>query len=93
VGLVGYFPTYTLGTLYAAQFYAGAKKAIPDLEERIAKGDLVALRDWLVENVHRHGRRYAAAELVEKATEMPVSAEHFNRYLRSKFAPLYGLAN
>ncbi len=93
VGLVGYFPTYTLGTLYAAQFFAGAKKAIPDLEERIAKGDLLTLRDWLVENVHRHGRRYAPAALVEKATGMPVSAEHFNRYLRSKFAPLYGLAN
>ena len=92
VGLVGYFPTYTLGTLYAAQIYAGAQGAIPDLEERIARGDLLTLRDWLVENLHRHGRRYPPAELVRRATGMPVSAEHFNRYLRDKFAPLYGLS-
>lgn len=90
-GIFGYFPTYQLGNLYAAQFYEAAQRALPDLRDRIRKGELRPLREWLRENIHRHGRRYPASELVRHVTGRPLSAEPFLKYLRSKFAPLYGL--
>ena len=90
-GLMGYFPTYTLGSLCAAQFYAAAKREVEDLEEKIASGDLITLKDWLVENVHRHGSRYMPKELVERATGKPTSAEDFIAYIKAKYEPLYGL--
>ncbi len=90
-GYIGYFPTYTLGNLYASQFYDAAKRDIPDLEARISRGDLIPLRDWVVEHVHRWGRRYPAAELVERATGSAPTGEPFTRYLKAKFGPLYGL--
>lgn len=91
VGLIGYFATYSLGNIYASQFYAAAGRAIPDLQERVEKGDLLPLRDWLIENVHRWGRRYPAAELIERATGKPPAIEDFKNYLTGKFGALYGL--
>lgn len=70
-GLIGYFPTYTLGNVYAAQLFDAAERAIGPLEESFAAGDFRALRAWLGENIHRHGKRYRPAVLIEKATGMP----------------------
>jgi carboxypeptidase Taq len=67
-GLIGYFPTYTLGNVYAAQLFAAAERVIGPLEEAFAEGDFRSLRAWLVEHVHRHGKRYKAAEVIERAT-------------------------
>lgn len=67
-GLIGYFPTYTLGNVYAAQLFAAAERALGPLEEAFAQGDFRTLLTWLGENVHRHGKRYKAAEIVERAT-------------------------
>jgi len=67
-GLIGYFPTYTLGNVYAAQLFTAAERALGPLEEAFAVGEFRALRDWLVENIHRHGRRYRAPALIERAT-------------------------
>jgi len=67
-GLIGYFPTYTLGNVYAAQLFAAAERDIGPLEEAFAKGDFGTLRAWLVEKIHRHGKRYQPTELVERAT-------------------------
>jgi carboxypeptidase Taq len=67
-GLIGYFPTYTLGNIYAAQLFAAAEKKIGPLEESFARGDFGGLRDWLGENIHRHGQRYSVATLIERAT-------------------------
>ncbi|MFN2601468.1 MAG: carboxypeptidase M32 [Gemmatimonadaceae bacterium] len=67
-GLIAYFPTYTLGNVYAAQLFAAAERAIGPLEEEFSAGDFGALRSWLGENIHRHGRHYKPAELVERAT-------------------------
>lgn len=67
-GLIGYFPTYTLGNVYAAQIFEAAERAIGPLEDAFAAGDFTALRDWLRENVHRHGKRYLPADLIEHAT-------------------------
>ncbi len=90
-GLVGYFPTYSLGNLYAAQLFTQAKAELGDLEEALARGDFRPLKDWLREKVHRHGQRYTAAELVERVTGRPLSAKPLVEHLRAKMAPLYGL--
>jgi carboxypeptidase Taq len=66
--LIGYFPTYTLGNIYAAQLFDGAERDIGPLEEAFAAGEFKTLRGWLIEKVHRHGKRYHSAELVERAT-------------------------
>ena len=70
-GLIGYFPTYSLGNLYAAQLFAAAERDIGPLEDAFARGDFSGLRGWLRENVHRHGMRYRASAIVERATGRP----------------------
>jgi carboxypeptidase Taq len=67
-GLIGYFPTYTLGNVYAAQLFAAAERAVGPLDESFARGEFEPLREWLREHVHRHGMRWPVAELVERAT-------------------------
>ena len=67
-GLIGYFPTYTLGNVYGAQLFAAAEKRLGPLDDAFAVGDFRGLREWLLENVHRHGQRYTAAAIVEGAT-------------------------
>ena len=67
-GLIAYFPTYTLGNVYAAQLFAAAEREIGPLEDAFAVGDFRGLRDWLGENVHRHGQRYTAPLLIERVT-------------------------
>ncbi|MBN1510927.1 MAG: carboxypeptidase M32, partial [Phycisphaerae bacterium] len=92
MGGFGYFPTYALGNLYAAQFFAAARRAIPDLDDRVAGGDLRTLLDWLRENIHRHGQRYRAAELVESVTGQPLRVGPFLDYIRGKVSEFYGPA-
>lgn len=89
-GAFGYFPTYFLGNLFSAQFYEAASKAMPDLEAQIARGELLPLREWLQENIHRHGSRYPALELCERVTGKPLEASLFGDYLESKLTTLYG---
>lgn len=89
-GGFGYFPTYTLGNLYAAQFFAQARRDLPDLEDRIARGDLAGLGTWLRETIHRHGSRYPAAELVQRVTGAPLSHRPLMDYLERKFGEVYG---
>lgn len=67
-GLIGYFPTYTLGNVYGAQLFAAAEEELGSLDDAFAAGDFRSLRRWLLENVHRHGQRYTAATIVEGAT-------------------------
>ena len=88
---MGYFPTYSLGNIYAAQLYAAAEKEIPELEAQIGRGDLLTLKDWLVEKVHRWGRTYPAEELVRRATGASPSTEPYKNYIRTKYGELYGL--
>lgn len=91
MGVFGYFPTYALGNLYAAQFFEAARRDVPDLTDRIRRGDLRTLLEWLRENIHRHGQRYRAGELAQRLTGRDLSVEPFMTYLREKFTPLYGL--
>lgn len=91
-GLFGYFPTYTLGNLYAAQFAAKADEELGGLDQLLVTGDFTPLREWLREKVHRHGRRYSPAELCEQATGAPLSSVHFIQYLTNKLHDAYGIA-
>ncbi|MCB1109184.1 MAG: carboxypeptidase M32 [Chlamydiia bacterium] len=84
-GLIGYFPTYALGNLYSAQFFATFVKAHPDYASRIACGDLKFIRAWLLEQIHCHGRRYSAAELVQNVTGTPLTAKAYKNYLENKY--------
>jgi carboxypeptidase Taq len=87
---VGYFPTYTLGNLYAAQLFDQAREDMPDLLEQFGRGEFDGLRAWLNEHVHAHGRRYPAADLCEVVTGKPLSHEPLMRHLEGKIRPLYG---
>jgi carboxypeptidase Taq len=91
MGAFGYFPTYTLGNLYAAQLYEAAQRDLGDLDGLIAHGEFAPLREWLRAKIHRHGRRFLPAELVFRATGADPSAEPFLRYLRAKLEDIYGI--
>lgn len=88
-GLFGYFPTYSLGNLYAAQFYERADQELGGLEQRFARGEFDLLRRWLRAKIHREGQRYTAAELCERVTGKPLSHEPLMRHLRAKYELLY----
>ena len=90
-GLFGYFPTYALGNLYCAQFFAQAEKDLGDLSAKFRMGSFDILRTWLKDKIHVHGRRYPAPELVKQVTGKPLSAEPLMAYLKAKFYPLYGV--
>lgn len=92
-GLFGYFPTYTLGNLAAAQLYAKASEKLGDIDELHARGEFRPLLDWLRQNVHFHGRCYSGNELVEQACGTPLSAEPLISYLTTKLSKLYELSN
>jgi carboxypeptidase Taq len=84
-GSWGYFPTYTLGALIAAQLFEAARDTIPDLMEQIAAGDFVPLFAWLRDRVHSQGSLLSTAELVESATGHPLGTASFERHLHSRY--------
>jgi carboxypeptidase Taq len=88
-GLFGYFPTYTLGNLAAAQLFEAAVDQVPDLREHIAHGDFVPLLTWLREKIHRRGASLPPGELIEQATGAPLSAESFLRHVTDTCRSLY----
>jgi carboxypeptidase Taq len=90
-GAIGYFPTYTLGNLYAAQFFEKARQDLPDLDEQFTRGDFAPLLAWLRQNIHHWGKTFRPRELVERVTGKPPSAEPLLRHLRRK-AELYGVS-
>jgi carboxypeptidase Taq len=90
-GLIGYFPTYSLGNLYAAQFCEQADRDLGGLDEQFARGEFAPLKGWLNCNIHRRGQCYTAAELVRLVTGEPLSHAPLMRHLRDKLGPLYRL--
>jgi carboxypeptidase Taq len=90
-GGIGYFPTYTLGNLYAAQFMDQARADLPDLDAAVRRGDFGELKTWLNDKIHRHGQRWRAAELCRRVTGRDLSPQPLLRYLREKFGRLYRL--
>ena len=91
MGSIGYFPTYTLGNLHAAQMWETIRVALPDLEADIAGGRFGGLLAWLREQVHAHGRRFRAPELCRRITGRDLSPEPLVEALRAKIRPLHGL--
>lgn len=92
-GSLGYFPTYTLGNLYAAQMFEKIVQDMPDLWGQVEQGQFSGLLGWLREKVHRVGRRMTAPELIQSVTGKQLSSEPYLRYLRTKYGELYGLKN
>jgi carboxypeptidase Taq len=90
MGSFGYFPSYALGNLYAAQFWAAMKEQIPTLEGSIAAGDCSPALDWLRDKVHREAAALLPSELVQKATGSSLDPSHFTAYLRKKYSAIYG---
>jgi carboxypeptidase Taq len=90
-GLVGYFPTYSLGNLYAAQFFEQAQADLGDLSAMFRRGEFQPLLDWLRTNIHQQGKRYTASDLVRRITGKPLSHAALIAHLRRKFGPLYGI--
>ena len=91
-GLIGYFPTYALGNLYAAQFLAAAAEELGDIGRMVGQGQFGPLQEWMGRHIHRHGQCFSAAELVERATGQPLSHKPLVDYLKNKLQPLYGLS-
>ncbi len=89
--MFGYFPTYALGNLYAAQFFETAVAEMPVIEEELARGQTDALLGWLRENIHRHGKKFTPRELVQRVTGRPLDHEPFMRYVTNKFSEIYDL--
>ena len=90
-GLMGYFPTYALGNLLAAQYLAQAHKAMPTLMDDVAQGQFSGLLSWLRENIHRHGRKFTGAELTERICGEGINPAPYVAYLQAKYRAIYGL--
>ena len=88
-GSFGYFPTYSLGSFYAAQLFATAKQKVPGLTEQISTGQFGALLQWLREHIHAYGRYYTSNELCEKVTGKKLDFQYFLQYAEEKFGEIY----
>ena len=84
-GLFGYFPTYTLGALGAAQWYATANTQLPEMLPAIARGDLTPLLEWLRSNIHGRGRQTTLQPLFEEVTGSRLDADFFKRHLAARY--------
>lgn len=91
-GAIGYFPTYTLGNLYAAQFYVSAERELGDLRKLFSRGEFTPLLEWLRTTIHAEGSRYLPRDLVTKVTGESPGPTRFIDYLNEKFSNLYGLS-
>jgi carboxypeptidase Taq len=89
-GAFGYFPTYTLGSVLAAQVDATLRESVP-LDELVRAGEFDPVREWLTDRVHRHGCRYTTPDLIREATDEPLTADHFLEYVTEKYGALYDL--
>jgi carboxypeptidase Taq len=90
-GLIGYFPTYALGNLLSAQYYKKAIEQHPSIPDEIAEGKFDTLLNWLVENIHWHGRKYTSDELTRRITGESIQSRDYIQYLQTKFGAIYGL--
>jgi carboxypeptidase Taq len=89
-GLIGYFPTYALGNLIAGQLWERVHLDVPDLDAQLEEGDLAGLREWLRDNVHRHGAKFSMPELLERVVGGPIAVGPFVSYLKRKLSLVYG---
>lgn len=88
-GAFGYFPSYCIGNMMAAQLWYHVLGLRPDLEEDFSKGDFSWLLEWLRENIHAQGKRYDTLELVKRVTDEPLTPTYLIRYLKERYGSLY----
>jgi len=91
-GMIGYFPTYLLGTLAAAQIRHAMQNDLGDLDRRIEVGEFQPILGWLRERIHRHGRKYLPNDLLKRATGSELDARYMMEYLRDKYSEIYSLS-
>ena len=90
-GSFGYFPSYTLGNIYAAQFYNALNKDYPNLDEMIKKGQLHEIKNWLTKKIYKHGKMLQPSEIVMAVTGEEINPDYFVKYLKSKFEGIYSV--
>jgi len=83
-GHLGYFPTYALGNVISVQIWNAALEAIPDVPQQVGEGEFAPLREWLTENLYRHGRKFTPVEMLERITGSRIDPEPYLAYLRDK---------
>jgi carboxypeptidase Taq len=84
-GIFGYFPSYTLGAMIAAQQWAALEKAIPDARGQIARGDFAAVNDWRAQNIWLQASRWSTPDLIKRATGQPLNADYFKAHLKRRY--------
>jgi carboxypeptidase Taq len=87
----GAFQSYTLGNIMSAQFFAAARRDLPDLDAQVGAAEFAPLRGWLTDRIYRHGRKFTAPEIVQRATGGPLSIEPYLGYLNRKYGEIYAL--
>jgi carboxypeptidase Taq len=90
-GVFGYFSTYALGNLISVQIWEKIKEDIPDLDDQIRNGEFGNLLDWLIKNIHAHGKKYDPQELVQQVTGTKIDSAPYMRYLKNKYGEIYGI--
>ena len=88
-GSFGYFPTYSIGSLYAAQFFAAIKNQHPNIETFIVQGNTFGVLEWLQKNIYAHGTYYTSEQLCKNATGQTLNSKFFLDYVEKKFAIIY----
>ncbi len=91
IGSIGYFATYSLGSIFSVQLFDQAVRDIPSLPAQIEQGEFGGLLAWLRTNLHQHGRKFTLDELAKRITGEPLQTKSYMRYLKRKFGEIYGL--
>jgi carboxypeptidase Taq len=90
-GLIGHFTSYAMGNIIASQWWHRMSQEISNPDELMAQGNITPIREWLIENVHRHGKKYLPTELIQRITGGPIDPAPYLAYLQSKYSALYRL--
>jgi carboxypeptidase Taq len=90
-GDFGYFPSYSLGNIYAAMFENTIAREIPNYKEQIQKGDFTELRTWLTEKVYKHGKTLTPKEIMMQVTGEEINSDYLVKYLEEKYKYIYGI--
>jgi carboxypeptidase Taq len=90
-GLIGHFTSYAMGNIIASQWWHQMAQDIHNQDELMGQGNITPIREWLVENVHQHGKKFLPAELIERVTGGPINTAPYLDYLQSKYSELYQL--
>ncbi|NDD59206.1 MAG: carboxypeptidase M32 [Chlamydiae bacterium] len=91
MGAIGYFPTYALGNIYAAQIFQAFEEHHSNWEERVGMGEFLFIREWLQTHLHQYGREFTPCEIIKKITDNHLDSTPYIKYLRDKFTPIYNL--